>query len=611
MSSFKCHGVNDCENWSDEARCQCPGDKFECDCNQSDDGCAEELGCIEQGSICNGYKDCGDWSDETGCGCPGEKFECDCYQSGDGCTEEWGCIGQSWLCNGRNDCGDWSDEKFCLNTKLYCRNDECVERPKVNDGEIDMTGGYDEFICCATVGHLCECIPGNENSISSGKCIPNIWIGDARDDCDTSHSDEPCKAIKVWGENCQVIINRCPANKSKMFLLQNSNKNTTTCHMNNPSFHHLNLSTKWICISSLCGKYLGEIFQCENGHVIDNAHYCDANLECRDGCDEQQQNFGFRCSGKSRKYMCVLPQINLYDATSQCADASDICFVDGEFRCFLCLDEKLIISPKQVCDRNVDCFDGSDELLCSNQTVAHTLVGHERSRCPAGHMHCNSSTECVVMDKVLCNLSIECKDQINRRFCRHEERSSGYLRCSAVSVTNYFNRITVLATRCDNRPECWRMEDECDSQCDPRPSFCDDECGEKSRRLSIGNRVCDGYINMIVYGSHKCSQEVEKNCSMRFPCKSKEMVSIDMRCYCDGIFHCDDLSDETSTDCLNQRFNCTAAGGVISINKEFVCDGIKDCSQGEDESRRLCGEKRFFCDSGKPISIDKSFFKMV
>jgi len=419
-----------------------------------------------------------DHSDEEMCDCPSHApFECDCYQSEDGCAGKSGCIRQSRICNGRNDCGDWSDEKYCLSTTLYCRNDECVERSKINDGKVDMTGGYDEFVCCATQGHKCDCVPGNDNCTSSGKCIPNIWICDARDDCVTTHSDEPCKAIRSRCENCEVIINRCSTNESTIFLLQNSNENTTTCHMNNLSFHHLNLLTKWICISSLCGKCLEEIFQCENGHVIDSAHYCDTKLQCEDWSDEQQQSFGFRCSGKSRKGTCVLPQKNLYDSTSQCADGSDICFVDGEFRCFLCLDEKLIVSPKQVCDRKIDCFDGSDELLCFNQSIAQALAGDEGSRCPPGHMHCNSSTKCVAMDKVLCNFSVQCKDQINQKFCHNEQRSSGLLWCSAMHAGN--------------------------------------DCSI-SRRCSTGNRVCDGYINRVVLGSDNCSREVEENCSMRF-----------------------------------------------------------------------------------------------
>ena len=177
--------------------------------------------CYASSSItCDNVKDCDDNSDEMGCQCPGDRpFECDCYQPG-GCTWGWGfgCISQSQVCDEDNNCGDWSDEKFCLSTKLYCRNDECVERSKVNDGKVDMTGGYDEFICNATLGHKCGCIPGNDNCTVSGKCIPQIWIGDAKDDCNASHSDEPCKAIKIRCKNCEVIINRCPTNESKVFF---------------------------------------------------------------------------------------------------------------------------------------------------------------------------------------------------------------------------------------------------------------------------------------------------------------------------------------------------------------------------------------------------------
>ena len=238
-------GAYDCDDKSDEKMCNCPSYRqFECDCYQSDGGCGGWRGCIEQSYVCIGHYDCPDKSDEKMCGCPSYRpFERDCYQSEDGCAGKSGCITQSRICNGTNNCGDWSDEKYRLSTTLYCRNDECVERSKVNDGKVDMTGRYDEFLCCLTQGHKCGYNPGNDNCTSSGKCIPNIWIGDGRDDCVTSHSDESCDAIKGQCENCQVIINRCETNKDKIFLLQISKENTTTCHMNNLSFHHLNLST--------------------------------------------------------------------------------------------------------------------------------------------------------------------------------------------------------------------------------------------------------------------------------------------------------------------------------------------------------------------------------
>jgi len=80
------------------------------------------------------------------------------------------------------------------------------------------------------------------------------------------------------------------------------------------------------------------------------------------------------------------------------------------------------------------------------------------------------------------------------------------------------------------------MEDECESQCDPRPPFCDYECEKVSLRWPVyGNRVCDGYINRVSLGSNKCSREVEENCPMRFPCKSKDMVSIHIRDFCDIV----------------------------------------------------------------------------
>ena len=167
-----------------------------------------------------------------------------------------------------------------------------------------------------------------------------------------------------------------------------------------------------------------------------------------------------------------------------------------------------------------------------------------------------------------------------------------------------------VATRCDNRPECSRMDDECWSQCDPLPFFCDDECAKKSCRFSRGSRVCDGYINKVMDGSKNCSREAEENCAMRFSCKSKGMVSIDTRYYCDGIFHCDDNSDETTTDCLNKRFNCTIAGGAISISKEFVME-LKTATKVKMKVVNCVVRKDFTAKSENQYQSIENLFKMV
>ena len=274
-----------------------------------------------------------------------------------------------------------------------------------------------------------------------------------------------------------------------------------------------------------------------------------------------------------------------------------------------------LFSEKQVCDRNIDCFDGSDELLCSNQSVAQALVGDEGSRCPPGHMHCNSSTECVAMDKVLCNFSVECKDQINQRFCRHEQRFSDFMQCWAMQATidNYF---TVLATRCDNRPECRRMEDECESQCDRRPSFCDDECGNEIRSGLNGNHVCDGYINDVIPGSDipgldNCSREVEENCPMRFPCKSKDMISIDKRYYCDGILHCDDHSDETSADCLNNDSTAQQLEAPFPSEKSLFVMELKIATKVKMKVVNSATKEDFTAKVENQYQSIKSLFKMA
>jgi len=557
---------------------------------------------VDRYLICNGVYDCRDRSDESGCACPFYRFKCNCYEVG--CPSAQGCIEAVLKCDGKNDCGDWSDESNCnrLDTDPRCKYGLCHNQQQIENSSQDALIDPTTFACTASQDHVtCGCINDNGQCVPTGGCIPRSLVGDARVDC-RDHSDEPCKVSEVWCESCMIFLYQCSSDENVSTLRKSGRKNLRCHAVAISSQESALLKFSWVCVNSPCGKCL-DMFQCESGQMIDNEYFCDAVHHCYDGSDEQAKFFGFKCSGKSRKGECHLPQQNLYDSLAQCADSSDLCFANGEFRCFLCLDQKLIISPKQVCDGVVDCYDVSDECLCSDQSVCNSVLGGENSRCPSGEIPCHNDTNCVEAAGVLCNKTISCRNQSNSAFCHEYSQSNNVKICRAEATTADY-LVFVNAVQCDKRPECARMADEC--QCDQRPKFCNGVCARESRRNFFGYRVCDGYLNYVGdFPRFNCSLEVELDCPKRYYCKSKDMISIDERSVCDGVIDCDDQSDENATSCGDMRFSCRA-GKAISISKTFVCDGILDCTEGEDESHAQCKKTRFYCKNGDPLSVDKA-----
>eukprot|EP00057_Strongylocentrotus_purpuratus_P003916 XP_003727650.1 PREDICTED: low-density lipoprotein receptor-related protein 4 [Strongylocentrotus purpuratus] len=151
-SSWRCDGLLDCQDGSDELNCS----TFECEHGQIK--CENDKQCIYPEWLCDNYTHCSDGSDETTCvhdpyniylGQADDNWDY-CYDmNGTRCLHDSLCFFPHQECDGHTACPNRNDEWFCCpDGQAPCQFvDMCISISGLCNGEYDCPDHSDEYDC--------------------------------------------------------------------------------------------------------------------------------------------------------------------------------------------------------------------------------------------------------------------------------------------------------------------------------------------------------------------------------------------------------------------------------------------------------------------------------
>ncbi|XP_021066284.1 atrial natriuretic peptide-converting enzyme isoform X2 [Mus pahari] len=421
---LQCNGYNDCDDWSDEAHCNCSKGLFHCGTGK----------CLHYSLVCDGYDDCGDLSDEQNCDCNLTKQ----HRCGDG-----RCIAAEWVCDGDHDCVDKSDEVNCSchsQGLVECRSGQCIPSTFQCDGDEDCKDGSDEENCSdgqtpcpegdpACLGSSCvESCAGSSlcdsDSSNCSQCEPitlelcmNLPYNHTHYPNYLGHRTQKEASIS-WESSlfpalvqtncykylmffaCTILVPKCDVNTGQRIppcrlLCEHSKERCesvlgivglqwpedTDC-----SQFPEGSSDNQTCL--LPNEDVEECspshFKCRSGRCVLGSRRCDGQADCDDDSDEENCGCKERALWECPFNKQCLKHTLICDGFPDCPDSMD------EKNCSFCQDNELECAnhecvPRDLwCDGWADCSDSSDELGCvtlsKNGNSSSFLTVHRSAR---------------------------------------------------------------------------------------------------------------------------------------------------------------------------------------------------------------------------------------